>query len=377
MTAPVKNLTRDAKAGINAHGRVIGCWMGAEGPGVPEISAFFVRKQIDAATRLPDKAALFASIGLTEAEAAEPATLVAAADYYALLETIAESEWPDLRFHMRVCASMRCEELGAVGLALKSAPTLRHGFRRMGRYTRIHNRMSTFAVEEKGDIYCWTHHRPVPARLGNYLSNEAALATFVTLCREASAPDLTPVRVQFAHHRDGSIDALTAHFGIEPVFGAEVDGMQFAIDDVDRKNPLGDAGIWAFFTDHLDRSLPSVDIAEDRLQQQVIEVVAPLLSGGVPQLADVAGQLGMSGRTLQRRLSDAGRTYQALVEQARRELARQLISETRYSLAEISFLTGFSEQSAFTRAFKRWEGQTPRAFRQARSSAVPVGAPVS
>ena len=355
---------------------MIGCEAGQGGSAVPEISAIFVRKQIDAATRLPDKAALYASVGLTEAEAADPGALAPAADYYALLETIAESEWPDLRFHMRVCAAMRCEEFGAVGLALKSAPTLRHGFQRMGRYTRIHNKVSAFAVEDKGGVYCWTHQRPQPARLGNFLSNEAALATFVTLCREASAPGLTPVRVQFAHRRGGNIDALVEHFGIEPVFGAEIDGMQFAIGDVDRPNPLGDAGIWGFFSDHLDRVLPPEENAEDRLQKKVIEVVAPLLSGGVPPLAEVAGRLGMSGRTLQRRLSDAGATYQALVEEARRDLARQLISGSRYSLTEISFLTGFSEQSAFTRAFKRWEGQTPRAFRQARSSPAPVAAPV-
>ncbi len=71
----------------------------------------------------------------------------------------------------------------------------------------------------------------------------------------------------------------------------------------------------------------------------------------------------MSARTLQRRLADSGVTYQNLVNQARLELAQSLMGETSYSLAEIAFLTGFSEQSAFTRAFKRWVGKTPGAFR--------------
>ncbi len=333
----------------------------------------FVRKQIDAAHNLPDKAALYASVGLSEEAAVLPEMRVSAEAYYGLLETIAESEWPALRFHMRVCAQMRCEEFGAVGLALKSAPTLRHGFRRMGRYARLYNRASDFAVEENEDIFCWTHRRPEPARLGNFLSNEAALATFLTLCREASRADLKPVRVQFAHRREGDIAGLVEHFGIEPEFGVEVDKMQFALEDVDRPNPVGDAGIWKFFSDHLEQMLPPSVSEQDRLARQVIEEIAAMLSEGVPQLAEVAARLGMGTRTLQRRLAEGGRNYLTLVGTAQRQLAHELVKESGYSLSEIAFLTGFSEQSAFTRAFKRWEGLTPGAFRQERRASMHPG----
>jgi AraC-like DNA-binding protein len=66
---------------------------------------------------------------------------------------------------------------------------------------------------------------------------------------------------------------------------------------------------------------------------------------------------------LQRRLSELGHSYQSLVDEARREVALRLVAEGRHSLIEIAFLTGFAEQSSFTRAFKRWSGKTPRAFR--------------
>jgi len=340
---------------------------------VPDISAIFVRKQVEAADALPDKAALYASVGLTEETARDPGAKISSADYFSLLETIAKSEWPDLRFHMRVCAGMRCEEFGAVGLAIKSAPTLRHGFARMHRYARLYNTSSAFAVEDKGTVYCWTHRRPLPDRLGNHLSNEAALATFLTLCREASRPDLAPVRLQFAHRRGGDTSALAEHFGIEPVFGADIDGMQFAVEDVDRPSPIGDLAIWKFFSDHLESTLPPMETEADRLAAQVIEEVAALLSGGVPQLAEVAARLGLGTRTLQRRLSDGGKSYQELVAEARRRLARKLLRQSDYSLAEIAFLTGFSEQSAFTRAFKRREGMTPGAFRQSILSPAHAG----
>ena len=80
-------------------------------------------------------------------------------------------------------------------------------------------------------------------------------------------------------------------------------------------------------------------------------------------LSDIARRLGMSGRTLQRRLSDEGYSYQTLVDESRRQLAKRLLHQTDFSLVEVAFMTGFSEQSAFTRAFKRWAGQTPRSYR--------------
>ena len=99
------------------------------------------------------------------------------------------------------------------------------------------------------------------------------------------------------------------------------------------------------------------------LVQQVRSQISQSLSEGVPTIFDTAQQLGMSGRTLQRRLSKQGYSFQTLVDESRRQLSERLLQETDYSLAEIAFMTGYSEQSAFTRAFKRWAGQTPRSYR--------------
>jgi|GEM_PF-4232774 len=99
------------------------------------------------------------------------------------------------------------------------------------------------------------------------------------------------------------------------------------------------------------------------LVQHVRSQISQSLSEGVPTIFDTAQQVGMSGRTLQRRLSKLGYSFQTLVDESRRELSERLLQETDYSLAEIAFMTGYSEQSAFTRAFKRWAGQTPRSYR--------------
>ena len=116
-------------------------------------------------------------------------------------------------------------------------------------------------------------------------------------------------------------------------------------------------------TEHFLKTRSRID-----LPGRVRRVVADTLCDGVPTLSAVASEMGLGPRTLQRRLSESGQSFQAIVDMTRKELALRLLRETELSLAEIAFLTGFSEQSGFTRAFKRWAGQTPRSYRLATSS---------
>lgn len=109
------------------------------------------------------------------------------------------------------------------------------------------------------------------------------------------------------------------------------------------------------------------------LAGRVRRAVTDTLSNGVPTLSAIASEMGLGPRTLQRRLSDSGHSFQGIVDLARKELALRLLRETELCLAEIAFLTGFSEQSGFTRAFKRWAGQTPRSYRLATSSVQKSG----
>ena len=327
------------------------------------VSTIYARKQIEHAEKIADKAPLYDLIGMSAEQLADPTVMVPVAAYFDLMEAIADSEFPDLTFHMKTCQSMRCDEFGAFGLAVKSAPTLRHGFQRIWRYVRLHNRVATFAAEQVGDQFRWSMKGPNINRMGSFLSSEAAMGTTLTLCRETTTQDLRPCHVQFMHERPGSIDALVAHFGCVPEFGAQSDALHFDIADFDRPSTIGDAGVWEFLITHLDQSIEDEPDPESSFEERVVEEIAKLLSGGVPQLSEVSKNLGLSARTFQRRLSERGHSFQSLTDEARRKLAQQLIGTSSYSFSEIAFLTGFSEQSAFSRAFKRWSGQTPKAYR--------------
>lgn len=342
-------------------GRAAGADSRATPGGKVEVSSLFSAKTIaQADPRLVDRA--LERAGLTREMLADPAQRVAVSQHHALFAAFAEDEQPEIAFHMRTSASMRCEDFGPVGLTIRSAPTLGRSLERLDRYARLFNGYSVFGFSDFGGQCWWTNSRPADND-GARLSNEAALGTFVSLWRDANGEDLTPVRIQFMHQPVGTAGPLEAHFGCPIVYGAEMDAIVLRNEDLDRPNRVGDKHIWDFLRTHLEESLGLIE--NDLIDREVVIQVANTLSEGVPRLEDVARQMGMGSRTLQRRLSELGHSFQALVDEARRELALRLVAEGRQSLIEVAFLTGFAEQSSFTRAFKRWSGKSPRAFRDA------------
>ena len=89
------------------------------------------------------------------------------------------------------------------------------------------------------------------------------------------------------------------------------------------------------------------------------------LNGVLPDKSLIAAQLGMSDRTLQRRLRDEGTSFREILDDTRHYLARELLRNTRFPLADVATQLGFAEPSAFYRAFRKWEGCTPGQFREA------------
>ena len=333
------------------------------GCAMTKISSLFVHKVISHANPDLDRADLFQIVGLDPNEPAQAEQMVSEDSYYDLFETLAAAEEGKIDFHIRTGASMRCEDLGALGLAWKSSPTLRDGFERASRYVRLLVRPQRFEVVERKDNIGIVHRRTNNVeRFGAHLTHEVAFVTTVSICRDAGAFQFTPVEVRYEHDAVGDRGALEAFFGCPVRYNAERDEMLVSRDQIDRPTKVGDTSIFRFFDSHLDAELSRIE-DDAPLEKQVRDQVSTALSGGVPTVAEIATSLEMSRRTLQRRLSNEGFAFHDLLDDSRRELAERLLRTTGFPLTEVAFLTGFSEQSAFTRAFKRWSGQTPRAFR--------------
>lgn len=327
-----------------------------------QITSLFVHKVIRQVSDDLDKRALLTSVGIDPDSKIDPSLMVSDENYYAFLETIAHSDPDGIDLPLRVGATMRCEDYGAFGLAWKSALTLRGSFERAERYARVLTSVTTYQVRDAHDGVYMHLHRDGERHLGLRLSNEASIASIVAISQEVSSAKFQPLAIFFKHSAPRSTAAHERHFNCPVHFDSDMDALLVSDASLQVPNRLGDHSISRFFDTHLEEELSNYDDSAS-LEHRVRIQVSQALSQGVPRITDLAACLGMSGRTLQRRLSEQGHSFQTLVDESRRELAMRLLKDTEYPLAEIAFLTGFSEQSAFNRAFKRWAGQTPRSFR--------------
>ena len=292
----------------------------------------------------------------------DPKHMVSSDDYYDFFAALSLRDPEGLSLPLRIGATMRSDDYGAFGLAWKSAPDLRGSYIRSERYGRVLGGAEAYMLEQTRDGFFFNLEKVGDGRLGQQLSNEASMSAVDVISKEVSTAAFAPLAVFFKHSPRGDVTVYNDHFGCPVHFDSGRDALLVSEDSIDAPNKLGDDTIASFFDQHLEQEL--ADLAEDQtLEQDVRRVVTTLLSEGVPTLSLIASELGLGTRTLQRRLSDNGHSFQSVVDLARKDLAQRLLRETSYGLAEIAFLTGFAEQSGFTRAFKRWAGQTPRSYR--------------
>lgn len=329
------------------------------------VTSLFARKMVAAAGEGIDGAAFLRGAGIDPGGAWDPKAMIPADAYYDMLEGIA-AETDVTALLLRAGASMRLDEYGALGLAFKAATTLGASYGRVERFARLWSSVVEYELrpDARGMLFILQRHGA--RRLGLRLSNEATLASAISIARQVSPVPVAPLEVLIRHPAPQSVTAHEEWFGAPVRFGAGLDAILFSTETLARPNILGDAGISGYLATHLERELSEI-ADEAPLIAQTRDAIAQSLSEGAPRMAEIARGLGLSARSFHRRLSDHGLSFQTLTEETRRDLAVGLLRDQRHSLAEIAFLTGFAEQSSFTRAFKRWVGMTPASYRKGRA----------
>ncbi len=332
-----------------------------------QITTLFVHKVVGVAMTAEGcddalRRELLQSVGVDPDSPVDAKLMIDDTDYYNLCARVSRELGFGPSLTVRVGSTMKCDDYGAFGLAWKSAVNLRGSYGRAERYARVLTSVSTYQlVSDPGKNYMMLN-REGPRHLGMRLSNEQTIVAVAQISREVCQKDFYPEAVFFQHQAPSDISVHEDYFQCPVYFGADKDALQVSEDFLVCPNKLGDPTISKFFDAHMEKEL--AELSEDiGLEKRVRIQISQSLSEGIPTVSEIAGRLGMSGRSLQRRLSEQGRAYQDIVDIARRELSEKLLKETDYSLTEVAFLTGYSEQSTFTRAFKRWKGQTPRSYR--------------
>lgn len=293
--------------------------------------------------------------------------LTADTDYFDLIDLIRKGQ-PDEAALVEAYASLiQTDDLGVLGLAIKTAPTLRVSLQRVERYFRLITDTAVYQLIERGDTALWTFQGQTLHRAALELRNECALAGFAQNMRRFVGPELSLRSVTFSHACRCDPDRYAAHFGCPVIFDADQNAIQLDREMLDLENRLGDMAVSDFLTGHLEAKINSLT-KPPSFGNTVLQHLTPSLSTGAPQATEVARDMGMSERTFYRRLAEEGLTFRDVLAKAQSSLAQKLLREDTVSIAEIAFLTGFSEQSTFTRAFKRWVGTAPAQFRHQSSA---------
>ena len=260
--------------------------------------------------------------------------------------------------------------LDILGYVVLSCRTVGDVLDRLSRYARLLNDGLRIDVERSGGVaFC---RCTFVASMDNYLvrsPDQAVDTTWAGLARELrrlAATPLAPTEVWFRHRAPAATDAgeYVRVLGAPVRFGASEDRFVVPIEHLDARVRSANPSLLRAFERHADAALSGLDQRGSK-SRQVAQVLAARLRGAVPPLGEIARELAMSDRNLQRALRNDGTSFQALLDQVRRDLAIRHLADPATSAGQVGFLLGFSEPSAFHRAFRRWTGQAPSAYRAA------------
>jgi AraC-like DNA-binding protein len=269
----------------------------------------------------------------------------------------------DDAFGIHTAESIRPGAFDVLDYATRSSATLGQGLHRLVRYHRVLHDGAVVQLEVDGARGVLTHALPEPSAVLPRQVAEFIVAGWLVVARQATGTDFAPVEVRFTHPAPADTSEHRRVFRAPVHFRSAVNGL--VLDRAMLEAPLvkSDAGLCAVLDRHLVELLERIPRATG-LTERVRHQVGKELASGVPDAGAVARALHMSRRTFQRHLRNDRTSYRSLVESLRRELATRYLAEPEIAIAEIAFLLGFSETSAFHRAFKRWTGRTPAAFRR-------------
>jgi AraC-like DNA-binding protein len=187
------------------------------------------------------------------------------------------------------------------------------------------------------------------------------LSWILSVGRHGTDGRVTPLRLELA--RPAKHRALfESHFGCRVHFKAKRNAHILRRRDLDTPFVTHNEEMLEVIGTHLESELKAKN-ASASVGQQVAQTLSRSMAGKRPTLEDVAKELGLGARTLQRRLTDAGLTFKQLVEDTRRELARHFLKQRAVELNETAFLLGFENANSFFRAFQIWEGVSPGEWR--------------
>lgn len=245
---------------------------------------------------------------------------------------------------------------------LATSPTLGSAYARMSRSQRLIHDSNIVELTTEGTRAVLRHRRPTGLPIARH-SAEFVITTWVRAGRIVTNTHWSPVEVRFAHSRPFHFKEYSGYFKSPVRFSTGENAVVFSLSLLETPCAASDPVLLGvldrYVADRVSHSPSAPNSSVDRVRSAILDE----LRSAAATATGVAKKLKVSARTLNRILSDEGTTYRGLIDQVRRELATEYLRDRRISIGETAFQLGFSELSAFYRAFHRWTGHTPAEFR--------------
>ena len=309
-----------------------------------------------------DVARLMRKAGLTRKQVEDQSVRLAVKGQIEFVQLIADALQDDF-IGFRLARDYDLREIGLLYYVWNSSDLLGDAFRRVERYTSILNEAVSLRVRSNGNDLALISSYVGVKRLSDRHQMEFWVTSLVRICRQLTDRNLLPSRVSFVHRRNGGAAMLEKFLGCDVEFGAATDEVAFP-EKVKQLPVVGaDPYLNKLLIEYCDEARSHRKAGGLTWRVAVENAIAPLLPHGKAAVDEIAGQLGLSLRTLERRLRSEGLTFAEILSELRCDLAKRYLREQDLPISKIAWLLGYQDGSAFTHAFKRWTGRTPKEAR--------------
>jgi AraC-like DNA-binding protein len=306
--------------------------------------------------------ALLKEVGLRRSDLADPENRIPYEAVLGLIERAATITG-DASYGLRLGASRDQHDSGLIGFVLLNSGTLFEALLNLQRYFRVVGEGEDFKIERGGPHVTLKFRETEPGQRGLRHDSDYIAAMIVRACRDMTRKRfVSPVRAEFIHARPNQKVEYAEFLGCPVRFHAEWDALVFAEETL-RLPVAGADNRLLKALEHACHKILGPTPRKQDIVHDVRELIIDRLTKGAPRFHDVAGQLNMGSRTLERRLSERGTTFSTLLDDVRCGLAKQYLADTDVGLERLAYLLGYSEPAALVRAFKRWTSMTPMQFR--------------
>jgi len=308
-----------------------------------------------------DVTEILKSVHLRAATVSDPEGRIPTHKEAALLE-IASRLTRDRCFGLRLGMTLKPKQFGLLGYVALSSDSLRSASVKICRYHRVLSEGIEAHLESQSDgsILTWSVIDP-NAKITNQ-SDEISAGICVSVFRALTSTNLSPGHVEFRHRGPEDIREHQRLLGCPVFFGRPRNAMTLTEARLDLPIRTADATLLRILERYCREILGKKPKKPD-IVFRVRELIVGFLSEGQPGIDRVSSELGMSARTLARRLEVRGSSYRGILDDVRHQLAIQYTSDRHLRLGEVAFLLGYNDQASFNRAFRRWTGATPSEIR--------------